>query len=223
MSAVGVGASANQVSIPLDSTGQTYTANTCHLTYQPITVPISSNSGTSTGTTSQLCTLTLGIPLYITPIEMIGNVTVAGARSGNGNYQVWSASGDGLTITLKGLSCPSALGGNPTLTAPLSLWINSFRAASKLLPNPGRDYTAVVGYVTQNNTNFVANGGTLPSIFDLSGRGAFETFDPDIYSSPNPNWPAFLTLSGGRYPFLLKRDFDPAANDYTPMWLNEAS
>jgi hypothetical protein len=223
VSAVGAGASSNQVTVNLNSTGQTYTANKCTMTYQPITVSISGNSGTSRGALSQLCTLTLATPLYITPKEVIGTVTVAGATSGNGNYSVWSASSDGLTITLRDFSCPSALGGSPTLKASLQLWINSFRAASKLLPNPSTEYTTVQNYIVQNNSMFIANGGTLPSIFDLAGRGAFETFDPDIFSSPNPNWPAFLALSGGQYPFLLKRDFDPAANNYTPMWLNEAA
>jgi hypothetical protein len=223
VSAVGTGDSSNQITVNLDSTGQTYVANNCTMAYQPIKVSIVGNRGTSSGTSSRLCILTLASPLYIVPTAAIGNLTVTGGTSGNGNYPVWSASSDGLTITLQNFSCPTSIGGSATLAAPLQTWLNSFRAASLVLPNPSTEYTTVQNYIKQNNANFIAAGGSLPSIFNLSGRGAFATFFPDIYSSPNPNWPAFLTLSGGQYPFLLKRDFYPSTNDNTPMWLNETA
>ena len=220
------GSSGNTVTLNFDSTGQTYTANTCALQFQPIVAAVSANSGTGTGAQSQICNLTLSTPLYITPFEQLGGtkVTLAGAASGNGNYLVWSMSSDGLTMGLQGLTCSSDIvtGHSPTISAPLSMWINSFRAAFKIAPNPS-DYTIATGHVVTNNANFAANAGINPSIFDSSGRGAFETFDPDIFTTPNPNWPAFLTLSGGSYPYLLKRDLDPASNDNSPVGLRHTA
>jgi hypothetical protein len=104
-------------------------------------------------------------------------------------------------------------------------------AGRNLLTSRSKHVAAMETYANKNYDDFRGIGATVyppgvvgqfPSIFNMTGvypSGNAWSVLEDIYENPQPpQWQAIKS-----YPFLLKRDLDPASNDNDPMWLEKAA
>ena len=199
VTAVGVGANINKVTINLNSTSLTYSSGGT-MTYLGASAAISSISSNS-----RECVFVLSSPLTIWPGY---SVTISGASpSGyNGRKQIVSTDSTGLNVTTT-LDCTSlgAISGNPVMTANMLTVAQTLRIAAKFAPD-------IQTLTTTNYTDWANNGGTFPSTFVFStnswnGTSAHSVSAPSgwanfqsIYNTPSPQWNATVSWNGGTYP-----------------------
>ena len=185
------------------------------------------SASVSGATAGNPCSVQLAVPLDVTPpyhISITG-VTPSGFNVSNGTYTVDSTA---KNLTLR-VSCSGTYVSGGTMSVTLDQAVNALRYAAR---NTAQAQTVTTALI---NT-FAADGGANMAQYHYTWGGWVEgqtyaqappnewgAFWPSPGYTPSPLWQAYVAANGGTYPYLLKRDLDPASNDNSPAFLNKAA
>lgn len=153
---------------------------------------------------------------------VINNVSVAGYNG------VFTASGNAgtFTYTAPGATCPA---GTPTTDFQgFYGFVTTLEDGFKWYSKMGSGWsTQVVNYL---NWSLAQPHTGMPNLAYVYVDTHWGLAAPDPFGPTNTEaggvgaaWTAIGNFNRAQQNFLLKRDLDPAANDNTPMWLNEAA